>query len=88
MLDFDACASGLRVSKNRIFGPFCRCIFLPWGEMSARRSWFLFLPMVKLTFEKSDFGALWLYPGTWRRLAGAAPAIDLGNSVAAACNRC
>jgi hypothetical protein len=37
LLTFGACDSGLRVGMLRIFGIFCRDIFVPWDEISVTR---------------------------------------------------
>ena len=76
VLSLDGCPSGLRVGMNRLFGPFCRSFFVPWGEVGVERSSFLFMPMVKVTFARSATGALWLYPRTWDRLQEQLPNIS------------
>ena len=71
ILKISASETGVRVSINRLFGPFCQPFFVPWGEISAARSSFFFLPMIKLRFAKTGLCCVWLYPGTWRRLVEA-----------------
>jgi hypothetical protein len=73
ILSLSPCPSGLRVAIMRLFGPFSRPFLVPWSEVRAARSSFLFAPMIKLTFGASEHGALWLYPRTWQRLLESAP---------------
>lgn len=42
VLCLSACPSGLRIGIMRIFGPFCRDLFVPWGEIQVSRKsrWF------------------------------------------------
>jgi len=74
VLNLGACPSGLRVAMTRLFGPFLRPFLVPWCEVSAAPSSFLFLPMIKLTFGTSDRPALWIYARTWDQLLERAPA--------------
>jgi len=44
VLTLDVCATGLRVSIWRLFGPFSRPFFVPWNELTVtRRKMFLLL---------------------------------------------
>lgn len=37
ILRLSACRSGLRLGLFRLFGPFCRDIYVPWNEISVSR---------------------------------------------------
>lgn len=38
ILKFEVCTSGLRIGISRMFGPFCKNIFVPWKSLSVTRS--------------------------------------------------
>ncbi len=50
ILDFSVCPSGLRVGINRIFGPFSRPFFVPWGAISVERRSRIIGPAAVLRF--------------------------------------
>ena len=50
VLKLQACRSGLRVGIMRIFGPFYKDFFVPWGEIKVRRRNFFFIKYAELTF--------------------------------------
>lgn len=58
ILILSACNSGLRVSMNRLFGPFNRSFFVPWEQINVTRKRSLWWPRVKLRFGNSSFKSL------------------------------
>lgn len=38
ILTLSTCSSGLRVSMNRLFGPFNRALFVPWEQIKVTRT--------------------------------------------------
>lgn len=57
ILTLSTCPSGLRVSMNRLFGPFNRPFLVPWEQISATRKESFWWPRVVLEFGES-FGRL------------------------------
>ena len=60
ILRLSACPSGLRIGLMRIFGLFCRDIFVPWDEMSVKRTTYFFQPVAELDFGVPLVGRLLL----------------------------
>jgi len=58
ILILSTCNSGLRVSMNRLFGPFNRSFLVPWERISVTRKRSLWWPRVELRFGNSSFGSL------------------------------
>lgn len=72
ILTLGACQAGLRVTIWRIFGPFCRPLFVPWREITVRPITYFFQPMVRLSFGNPEQGVLRIDARVWERLSGAA----------------
>jgi hypothetical protein len=58
ILDIAVCPSGLRFGMIRIFGPFCRKIFIPWEHLSIERKNGLLEKTAKLQFGNPRIGSL------------------------------
>ncbi len=58
ILGLSTCSSGLRVSMNRLFGPFNRAFFVPWEQIKVTRKDSPWWPRVELQFGDSSFGRL------------------------------
>lgn len=72
ILNIDVCPSGLRLGMMKLFGPFCRNIFVPWNEIKIeRKKWFLFWNGARLQFGSPAVGNLTLFEHTADRLARA-----------------
>jgi hypothetical protein len=72
ILNLSVCPSGLRVGLMRMFGPFSRNFFVPWGDISVVRKQALFSPTAKLQFGNPVIGNLTLPARVADRLARAA----------------
>jgi len=71
ILTLDVCATGLRVSIWRLFGPFSRPFFIPWSDLTvARRKMFFVLNVAELDFGR--IGNLIVPAHVADRLGGAA----------------
>jgi hypothetical protein len=57
VLGLSTCPPGLRVSMNRLFGPFNRTFLVPWEQINATRKESFWWPRVVLKFGES-FGRL------------------------------
>jgi len=72
ILRIEVCSSGLRFGIMRIFGPFCRDFFVPWGDLQIRRGAILFWPRATLSFGGRSFPRLSISGRLADRLARAA----------------
>jgi hypothetical protein len=72
ILTLSVCPSGLRVSLPRVFGPFSRPYFIPWGDIRVYRLTEYFMPAARLEFGQPARGALSVRGNTANRLARAA----------------
>ncbi len=72
VLNFGVCPSGLRIGVLRIFGPFCRNIFVPWESISVERRKYFFIPIAELQFGTPANGKLMLAEYVANRLAKSA----------------
>jgi hypothetical protein len=73
ILRVDVCASGLRFGMMRIFGPFCRDFFVPWGEIAVTPRQMFLVKAVELQFGGRQFPRLLVRAGLADRIAGVAP---------------
>jgi hypothetical protein len=71
ILALGACRSGLRVSINRLFGPFSRPFLAPWYQIAAEPTAGMLAPRVKLRFGQPEVATLTIDAGTWDVLKGA-----------------
>jgi hypothetical protein len=71
ILTLSACPSGLRVAVWPLLGPFCRKLFIPWGEISVERGSFLWMPSATLRFGAPANGELGLRADVADRIAAA-----------------
>jgi hypothetical protein len=71
-LRLDVCASGLRISMWRIFGPFLRPFFVPWHDITASERRMLLFKMYRLSLGRTG-RALTIPARTYRRLAAVSP---------------
>lgn len=55
-LRFDVCASGLRVSIWRLFSPWSRPFFVPWGQIEPSKKRLLGLPHYVISFYRLGLG--------------------------------
>lgn len=69
ILNFEVCPSGLRVSVNRIFGPFSHPFFVPWDNISVERKARIIGPAAVLWFGGVGAGKLTLAGYVANRLA-------------------
>jgi hypothetical protein len=58
ILSLSVCSSGLRIGMMRLFGPFSRDFFVPWGEIAVVRKTPLFWPLAELRFGNPVVGRL------------------------------
>jgi hypothetical protein len=72
ILSLSVCSSGLRIGMMRLFGPFARDFFVPWGEIAVVRKTMLFWPMAELRFGNPVVGRLSIRAHVADRLAYAA----------------
>jgi hypothetical protein len=72
ILILNVCRSGMRIGMMRIFGPFCRDFFVPWGEIAVARKTTLFWPIARLNFGSPGVGRLCVSAHVADRLARAA----------------
>lgn len=72
ILTLSVCASGLRVSVPRIFGPFSKPYFVPWSEIRVYRLTEYFMPSARMEFGQPSKGVLSVRANTANRLARAA----------------
>jgi hypothetical protein len=72
MLTLSACASGLRVSMWRVFGPFCRPFLVPWDEIRVETRTGFLMPQAVLRFGDPAVAAMTLEMQVWQRLAESA----------------
>jgi hypothetical protein len=72
ILTISVCRSGLRIAMWRVFGPFCRPFFVPWGSLTVTRKTVLFMPVVRLGFDDVPLGRLTIARSAANRLARAA----------------
>jgi hypothetical protein len=71
ILRLEVCPSGLRLGIMRLFGPFCRDIFIPWNDIAVTRRSFLGLTFAILRFGGRGFPKLTLRGPLADRLAQA-----------------
>lgn len=69
ILTLSACPSGLRVSMNRIFGPFTRPFFVPWEQIRVESKTGLLGPRVTLSFGDPAAARMTIETYIWQRLA-------------------
>lgn len=55
-LRFDVCATGLRVSVWRVFSPWSRPFFVPWGQIEVSTKRLLGLPHYVIGFYRLGLG--------------------------------
>lgn len=72
ILKLSVCPSGLRVGIMRIFGPFCRDLFVPWNEITVTRGDRFFWKVAKLSFGQPSIGKLTVFADVADRMARAA----------------
>jgi hypothetical protein len=72
ILKLSVCPSGLRVGIMRIFGPFCRDLFVPWNEITVTRGDRFFWKVAKLSFGHPSIGKLTVFADVADRMARAA----------------
>jgi hypothetical protein len=58
ILKLSVCPSGLRVGIMRVFGPFCRDLFVPWNEMIVVREEKFFMRVARITIGQPIIGQL------------------------------
>jgi hypothetical protein len=69
ILSVAVCPNGLRLSMVRLFGPFCRSLFIPWDEITVSRRASGLWPTAKLQFGSPAQGSLRLSGYLANRLA-------------------
>jgi hypothetical protein len=69
VLTFSACPSGLRVAIVRLFAPFSKPFFVPWGEIDARPKGGIFVDMIRLGLGHPEAGSMTIAARTWQRLS-------------------
>src|SRR5438874_1275248 len=69
ILILSVCPTGLRVGMMRVFGPFCRDLFVPWESIAVIRKTILVWPIAKLQFGNPVVGTLSLSAHTANRIA-------------------
>jgi hypothetical protein len=72
ILKLSVCPSGLRLGIMRIFGPFCRDLFVPWNEMSVVRKERFFMKVAQITIGQPVIGKLTIPAEVADRIARAA----------------
>jgi hypothetical protein len=77
ILTLDSCASGLRVSVWKLFGPFQRPFQVPWDQIEAEPvAPFLLGPIVRLRFGRPEVGRLAIGLRAWERLKAASQGME------------
>lgn len=61
ILKLSVCPSGLRIGIMRIFGPFCRDLFVPRNEITVTRADRFFWKVAKLSFGQPSVGKLTVF---------------------------
>ena len=69
ILRFEVCPHGLRLGIVRLFGPFCRDLFIPWTELAVTRRRFFVWNFAVLRFEGRGFPKLTISERLADRLA-------------------
>jgi hypothetical protein len=72
VLRLSVCPGGLRLGMLRIFGPFCRNIFVPWSELGVVRRDRFYMKTVQIAFGQPVVGTLTIPADLADRLARAA----------------
>ena len=74
ILHIDVCQSGLRLGMMAIFGPFNRDFFVPWEEISVKRTcWFFLFKVAELRFGTPPVGKVGVSAKIADKLARAIP---------------
>lgn len=73
VLRVDVCASGLRFGMMRLFGPFSRDFFVPWGEIAVTPRRMFLVNAVELRFGGRAFPTLTITAKLADRIATVAP---------------
>jgi hypothetical protein len=72
ILNIAVCEHGLRIGMMKIFGVFCRDLFVPWDEIEVTRKQRFFLNAAELRFGNSALGKLTIPDEVADQLARAA----------------
>ncbi len=74
-MNFEVCASGLRVKPWALFGPYSQTFFVPWSQIRVQRKMGSSVNRAVLTFGDPEIDRLSIHAHVANRMARAVPEI-------------